>query len=407
MLKNKKIILGVTGGIAAYKSVYLTRELIKRGAEVRVIMTRSASDFVGKVTFATLSQNKVLTEFFDEKTGSWNSHVELGLWADAIIIAPATANTIAKMANAIADNLLVATYLSARCPVFVAPAMDVDMYNHPATQKNIETLRSFGNIIIEPAQGELASGLTGKGRMQEPGIIADIIENHLNSDKPLKGIKALVTAGPTYEMIDPVRFIGNFSSGKMGFAIAEQLAGYGAEVILISGPTHLQTSSPNITRINVTSAMEMYNAAKQYFPQVNVAILAAAVADYRPESTALKKIKKSGEQLVLRLVKNPDIARELGKTKKPGQILAGFALETDNEEKNAIEKLKSKNFDFIVLNSLRDPGAGFGTDTNKVSIIFADGTVRHYPLKPKTEVARDIADVIVGMLRSRKDAQNS
>ncbi len=405
MLKNKKILLGVTGGIAAYKSAYLTREFVKRGAIVKVMMTKAAENFVGKLTFATLSKNMVLSEFFDPKTGSWYSHVDLGLWADAFVIAPATANTIAKMAYGLADNLLVTTYLSARCPVFVAPAMDLDMFLHPATQKNLEILRSYGVQIIEPAEGELASGLSGKGRMQEPEKIADFVEEFFSRSKTLEGKTALVTAGPTYEMIDPVRFIGNFSSGKMGYAIARELANAGARVILISGPTHLSINHPGVEIIRVTSATEMYQAAKKHFPDADIAVLAAAVADYRPEEQARTKIKKSGDKLTLHLVKNPDIAKELGKIKRPDQILAGFALETDNEEQNALEKLRRKNFDFIVLNSLRDKGAGFGTDTNKVTIIMANGEKLKYPLKPKTEVARDIVRVIGELLKSKQSGR--
>ncbi len=397
MLEGKKILLGITGGIAAYKSANLVRQLVKRGAEVKVVMTPMAEKFIGKLTLATLSRNSVYTDFFDEKNGLWHSHIELGLWADAYVIAPATANTIAKMATGIADNLLLTTYLSARCPVFVAPAMDLDMYAHVTTQKNLETLRQHGVHILEPTSGELASGLSGKGRMQEPEDIATQIEAFFAKSRQLQGITALVTAGPTYEMIDPVRFIGNFSSGKMGYAIAKELADRGAEVILISGPTHLELEHPNVQLVRVTSANQMYEKAMEYFPRAKLAILAAAVADYRPQTQAQTKIKKSDDTLTITLVKNPDIAKSLGQIKKEGQILAGFALETDNEEVNAREKLNKKNFDFIVLNSLRDKGAGFGTDTNKIKIITPD-QILDFPLKPKAQVAADIVDFAANML---------
>ncbi len=398
MLKGKKILLGVTGGIAAYKSVYLLRELKKQGAEVKVVMTPMAKEFVGKLTFATLSGYPVEEEFFDRQTGQWFSHVELGLWADVFLIAPATANTIAKMAHGLADNLLLTTYLSARCPVIIAPAMDVDMYNHAATQQNLSVLKQRGNIVLEPNEGELASGLVGRGRMQEPEQIVEFLERFFAKSQSLKGLKALVTAGPTYELIDPVRFIGNFSSGKMGYAIAEELAMRGAKVFLISGPTHLSIAHPNIELIKVVSAREMHRKALDIFPSVKIAVLAAAVADYRPAEVASQKIKKSGDELVIRLVKNPDIARDLGKLKSTGQILVGFALETDNELQNAVEKLKSKNFDFIVLNSLKDEGAGFGTDTNKVKFIFSNGQIKDFPLKTKKYVAKDIIDQIQDLL---------
>ncbi len=398
MLEGKKILLGVTGGIAAYKSAYLVREFVKRGAAVKVVLTPSAEEFVGKLTFATLSKNEVFTDFYDKETGVWHSHVELGLWADAFVIAPATANTLAKMVYGIADNLLLTTYLSARCPVFVAPAMDLDMYRHPAVQNNLKILSERGIKILEPAEGELASGLSGKGRMQEPGQIADAVEEFFAKSSSLKGIKALVTAGPTYEMIDPVRFIGNFSSGKMGYAIAAELAERGAKVYLISGPTHLELKHPNVEVIRVTSALQMYHKAQEIFPQVKIAVLAAAVADYRPAEMSQTKIKKSDSELVLRLVKNPDIAKSLGKVKRDGQILVGFALETDNEMQNAQHKLEAKNFDFIVLNSLKDKGAGFGTDTNKVKFILRDGNVKNFELKSKKLVAKDIVDQIEQLL---------
>ncbi len=402
MLKDKKILLGITGGIAAYKSVYLLREFVKRGAQVKVLMTPMARDFVGPLTLASLSHNPVFTDFFDHETGQWHSHVDLGLWADAFVIAPLTANTMAKMAYAQADNLLVTTYLSARCPVFVAPAMDLDMYCHPAVQQNLQIIRQRGVHVIEPTEGELASGLSGKGRMAEPQDIADIVESFFSKQKDLAGHKALVTAGPTYEMIDPVRFIGNFSSGKMGFAIAQELARRGAKVYLISGPTSLTVNDPNIELIPVISAREMHAQADRIFPAVDIAVLAAAVADYRPAEQAQTKIKKTGDELMIRLVKNPDIAASLGQKKRPGQLLIGFALETDNETANAMEKIRKKNFDFIVLNSLRDKGAGFGIDTNKVSFIFPDGERKDFALKPKPEVARDIVDQVVLMLKKKK-----
>ncbi len=401
MLKDKKILLGITGGIAAYKSVYLLREFVRSGAQVRVIMTPMAREFVGPLTLATLSHHPVYIDFFDHTTGQWFSHVDLGLWADAFVIAPLTANTMAKMAYGQADNLLVTTYLSARCPVFVAPAMDLDMYRHPAVQQNMKILASRGVHIIEPAEGELASGLVGKGRMAEPGDIVAFIRDFFSTEQDLTGKKALVTAGPTYEMIDPVRFIGNFSSGKMGFAIARELVRRGAQVFLISGPTSLDADEPGIDLIRVTSAREMYEQAEKIFPQVDVAVLAAAVADYRPAEQAHTKIKKTGDELLVRLVKNPDIAASLGQKKRPGQLLVGFALETDNEFTNAMEKIRKKNFDFIVLNSLRDKGAGFGVDTNKVSFIFPHGHRKDFPLKSKTKVAQDIVNQIVQLLNSK------
>ncbi len=402
MIKDKKILLGVSGGIAAYKSVYLLRELVKRGAQVKVVMTPMATEFVGKLTFATLSRNPVYSDFFDKKTGEWISHVELGLWADAFVIAPATANTIAKMAHAIADNLLLTTYLSARCPVFVAPTMDLDMYCHPSVKENIDKLASMGINIIEPGEGELASGLYGKGRMAEPTEIVAALEKFFRASQDFAGEKILVTAGPTYELIDPVRFIGNFSSGKMGYAIAEEFARRGAKVFLVSGPTSLTINHPGVEVIDVISARDMFQKAREIFPEVDVAVLAAAVADYRPQTMAQTKIKKSDDEMIIRLVKNPDIAANLGKIKKPGQILVGFALETDNEFRNATEKLRKKNFDFIVLNSLKDKGAGFGTDTNKVYFVYPDGKVDEFPLKSKKEVASDIADAVRLLINSEK-----
>jgi phosphopantothenoylcysteine decarboxylase / phosphopantothenate---cysteine ligase len=395
MLKGKKIILGVTGSIAAYKSALLTRLLIKSGAEVKVIMTPSAHDFITPLTLSTLSKNPVLTEFMKDKSGQWNNHVELGLWANAMIIAPASANTIAKMAHGMCDNLLLATYLSARCPVYLAPAMDLDMLQHPATQQNLETLRSYSNNIIEPGFGELASGLTGAGRMAEPEEIVEYLQRALSQKKILSGKSVLVTAGPTYEALDPVRFIGNHSSGKMGFAIAEALANLGATVNLVSGPTHQHTDHPGITLKKVTSADEMFEACSSLFPSMDVTVLAAAVADYKPAVRAEQKIKKTGETMTVELTKTPDIAASLGKMKHNGQMIVGFALETENEHSNALKKLDGKNFDLIVLNSLNDKGAGFGHDTNKITIINREKEATSFALKKKAEVANDIAAAIV------------
>lgn len=394
MLKGKKILLGVTGSIAAYKAAHLIRLLVKQEAEVKVIMTPAALDFITPLTLSTLSKNPVLVEFQKSNTGEWNNHVELGLWADIIIVAPASANTLAKIAHGICDNLLLATYLSARCPVFFAPAMDLDMLQHPSTRANLTNLQKFGNHLIEPGFGELASGLVGNGRMAEPEEIVAQIESFLSQKKKLTGKKALVTAGPTYEAIDPVRFIGNHSSGKMGFAIAEALAQEGALVDLVVGPTHEQTTQAGITLHPVTSAEEMYNECHKLFPSSDITVLSAAVADYKPLRTADQKIKKSEDNLILELTKTRDIASELGKMKKNGQIIVGFALETENEKNNAEKKLKSKNFDFIVLNSLNHSGAGFGHDTNKVEIIGKNGA-HEFPLKTKKEVARDIVRTIL------------
>lgn len=394
MLSGKKIILGVTGSIAAYKSAVLTRLLVKGGAEVRVILTPSAHDFITPLTLSTLSKNPTLTSFSKDETGQWNNHVELGLWADAIIIAPASANTLAKMANGLCDNLLLATYLSARCPVFFAPAMDLDMLKHPATQDNIQRLKNFGNHLIESGFGELASGLTGNGRMAEPEEIADHLSRFFAGGK-LKGKKALVTAGPTHEALDPVRFIGNNSSGKMGFAIAEELASQGAEVNLISGPTHITTNNAHIKVKQVVSAEEMYQACKEIFASADITVLSAAVADYRPVSKADQKIKKTDSDLTLTLTKTHDIAAELGKLKTNGQFIVGFALETENEKANAEKKIISKNFDLIVLNSLNDKGAGFGHDTNKIAIIDRKNQVKEFSLKNKKEVATDIVNAII------------
>lgn len=393
MLKGKKILLGITGSIAAYKSAILIRELVKKQAEVKVIASSSAFEFITPLTLSTLSKNPVYSEFVDG--GIWNNHVELGEWADAYLIAPASANTVAKMANGVCDNLLLATYLSAKCPVFVCPAMDLDMYQHPTFQQNLKKLLSFGNKVIEAKYGELASGLVGQGRMEEPEIIALKLEEFFSSHLPLKGKNALVTAGPTYEALDPVRYIGNHSSGKMGFAIAENLAKKGAEVTLIAGPTALKTSHPNVRFIGITSAEEMFAQASKYFPVADIAVFAAAVADYTPKKQSKEKIKKEDETFSLELVKTKDIAKELGKLKKSHQVTVGFALETQDEEQNAVKKLLSKNLDFIVLNSMGDEGAGFQYDTNKVTIFDKHKQKTAYDLKPKNEVAEDIVTKIL------------
>ena len=390
MLKGKKIVLGITGSIAAYKAAILVRLLVKAGAEVQVVMTPAAKEFIAPLTLSTLSVNNVLSEFFNERSGEWNSHVDLGLWADAMIIAPATAATIAKMANGVADNLLVTTYLSMKAPVFVAPAMDLDMFAHPSTARNLELLKSYGNRIIEPAAGELASHLVGKGRMEEPENIVRHIEEHFSRSASLAGKKVVITAGPTYEKIDPVRFIGNYSSGKMGFALAEECAAVGAEVTLVAGPVSLDTPHTAIKRIDVESASEMYEATRREFENADAAILCAAVADFTPDNRADEKIKREkGGDLLLTLKPTPDIAASLGAIKRPEQRLVGFALETNNAESNARDKLARKNLDFIVLNSLQDKGAGFAVDTNKVTIIDVEKATQ-YPLKSKKEVARDI-----------------
>ena len=400
MLKGKHIILGITGSIAAYKAAYIIRGLVKKGAEVQVVITPSGKEFITPLTLATLSSHPVISEFFSNRDGTWNSHVDLGLWADVMLIAPATASTIGKMANGIADNMLVTTYLSCKAPVFVAPAMDLDMFAHPTTQQNLDRLRSFGNRIIEPASGELASHLVGKGRMEEPDKIIEALEEFFSERQELKGKKIVITAGPTYEKIDPVRFIGNYSSGKMGYALAEACANRGAEVILVSGPVSLSTHHPSIKRIDVESADEMYEATVQAFQEANAAILCAAVADYRPENKAEQKIKREkDEELLLRLVANKDIAAALGSMKKDGQVLVGFALETQNGVQHATGKLERKNLDFIVLNSLSDAGAGFRCDTNKVSILERNGLITEYALKSKTEVAGDIVNKLVDYLR--------
>lgn len=398
-----KVILGVSGSIAAYKAALLTRLLVKSGAEVQVLMTESAADFITPLTLSTLSKRPVLRDVRSD--AGWNNHVELGLWAEALLIAPATANTLAKLANGLCDNILSAVYLSARCPVFVAPAMDVDMWHHPATQANIRRLQEMGVRIIPVGHGELASGLVGDGRMAEPEEVMAFLQQHFAQQKPasekkpaLKGKKALLTAGPTYEAIDPVRFIGNHSTGKMGLALADTLVQQGADVTLVLGPTDLQVSNPKVQVIQVTSAQEMYDACRREFPEADITVLCAAVADYRPRHFSEKKIKKSDSDLVLELAKTVDIAAALGREKRPDQILVGFALETDDAEQNARGKLEKKNLDFIVLNSMRDAGAGFGHDTNKISILRRDGSMTHFDLKSKTAVAQDIVAEIVGQL---------
>ena len=393
-MQGKHILIGVTGGIAAYKTAYLIRDLVKRGAEVKVIMTEKAKAFITPLTIATLSRNPILVDFFDPTNGAWNSHVSLGLWADAYVIAPATANTIAKMAHGIADNLLTTTYLSARCPIFVAPAMDLDMYAHPTTQENIEYLKNKGVNIIDAASGFLASGLEGKGRMAEPEEISERVSAFFNSKQELSGKKVLITAGPTHEKIDPVRFIGNHSSGKMGYALAEECASRGADVYLVSGPVQIKAKHPNIKTISVESAQEMYEASNKEFDTSDICILCAAVADFRPETQADEKIKREKDDLVIRLKPTQDIAASLGAKKKDNQILVGFALETNNEAENAQGKLIRKNLDFIVLNSLKDANACFGYDTNKITIIEKNGNSEAFCLKSKTEVAKDIIDKI-------------
>ena len=393
-MQGKHILIGVTGGIAAYKTAYLIRDLVKRGAEVKVIMTEKAKAFITPLTLDTLSKNPILVDFFDPTNGAWNSHVSLGLWADAYIIAPATANTIAKMAHGIADNLLTTAYLSARCPIFVAPAMDLDMYAHPTTQENISYLKGKGVNIIDAGSGFLASGLEGKGRMAEPEEISNFVADYFSASKDLAGKKVLITAGPTYEKIDPVRFIGNHSTGKMGYALAEECAARGAKVSLVSGPVQIKAKHPNINTISVTSAEEMYNAANAEFEDSNICILCAAVADFKPETQADEKIKREKDDLIIRLKPTQDIAASLGAKKREDQIMVGFALETNNEAENAQGKLVRKNLDFIVLNSLKDANACFGYDTNKITIIEKDGTTKTFELKSKTEVAKDIIDNI-------------
>ncbi len=396
VLNGKHIVLGVTGSIAAYKAAFLVRLLIKKGAEVQVVMTPAAKEFITPLTLSTLTRKPVVSEFFDRRDGSWNSHVDLGQWADAMLIAPCTASTLGKMASGVADNMLITTYFSMKAPVFVAPAMDLDMYSHPVTQRNIETLTSIGNIFIEPASGELASQLVGKGRMQEPEVIVAALEEYFSKQSQLSKKKVLITAGPTYEAIDPVRFIGNYSTGKMGFALAEECAARGADVTLIAGPVNLKTQNPGINRIDVTSAQQMYEAAMEHFPKSDAAILCAAVADFTPVQTSDTKIKRKGE-ITLTLKPNPDIAASLGAIKRPGQRMVGFALETNDEFSNAQDKLERKNLDFIVLNSLRDKGAGFGYDTNKVTLIDRNGS-DELPLQSKKDVAKAIVSKLAGLL---------
>lgn len=401
MLKGKKIVLGITGSIAAYKACLIVRLLMKQGAEVQVVITDAGKQFITPVTLSALTGKPVVSEFFTANDGTWHSHVDLGLWADAMLIAPCTASSLGKMVHGIADNMLITTYLSMKAPVFVAPAMDLDMYAHPSTQGNIERLKQVGNIIIEPQSGFLASGLEGKGRMEEPENIVAVLEKYFqskqdcctsNTEGQLAGKCVLITAGPTYEKIDPVRFIGNYSSGKMGFALAEECYIRGAEVVLVAGPVGLQCSA-GITRINVESADEMHAACIKAFAQSDAAILCAAVADFKPSAVVAQKIKREGNKLTLELTSTPDIAAALGREKQSNQVLVGFALETDNEETNALKKLKSKNLDFIVLNSLRNEGTCFGTDNNKVNII-SDSENRQFDFKSKLEVAKDIVDYL-------------
>ena len=395
MLKGKHIILGITGGIAAYKCATLTRLLIKAGAEVQVIMTPNAKQFIQPLTLSTLSGKPVISEFFTANTGQWNSHVDLGLWADALIIAPATASTIGKMAHGVADNMLVTTYLSAKAPVFVAPAMDLDMMRHPSTVRNIDLLRSYGNHIIEPAEGELASHLVGKGRMEEPENIVKVLDEFFSADETMRGKRVLITAGPTVEKIDPVRYISNFSSGKMGFALADECASRGAMVTLVAGPVSLKNQNSSIERIDVTTAVEMHDAVMKSLPDNDAIILCAAVADYRVENVADKKIKREKNTApVLHLTPNPDIARAVGQAKRADQVSVGFALETDNENVNAQSKMERKNLNFIVMNSLRDKNAGFQVDTNKVTIFTDKGEVIEGECKSKRDVAHDIVDVL-------------
>lgn len=397
MLKGKNIILGITGSIAAYKSATLIRLLVKAGASVKVVITPYGKEFITPVTLATLSKNTVLCDFFHHDDGSWNSHIDLGIWADLMLIAPASANTMAKMANGICDNLLLTTYLSARCPVMIAPAMDMDMFSHPATLRNIETLRSYGNIIVEPASGELASGLEGKGRMEEPEKILKVVEDFFTSKKKLKGKKILVTAGPTREPIDSVRFISNYSSGKMGFAIADALADEGADVTLIAGPVGISPNNKTIKRIDIQTAAEMHQAAVSCFDSSDAAILCAAVADFSAANPVDSKIKRTAENMHIELKPTMDIARALGEKKK-NQVLVGFALEKENEIENAKKKLVSKNLDFIVLNSLNHTGAGFQVDTNRITIIDRSNKIYNFELKQKALVARDIVTHLTAYL---------
>ncbi len=394
-LSGKKILLGITGSIAAYKSAFLTRLLIKAGAEVQIVMTPAATGFITPLTLATLSKKNVFTSVNAED--SWNNHVEMGLWADAMLVAPATATTLSKMAHGICDSIIVATYLSAKCPVFFAPAMDLDMWKHSATLDNVKRLQSFGNKLIPVGHGELASGLSGDGRMAEPEDIVQTLSDYFAKTQSLKGKTALVTAGPTYEALDPVRFIGNHSSGKMGIAIAEELANKGAAVTLVLGPSKEKIENADVTVLRVRSAQDMYEACAELFPTTDISVLAAAVADYRPKTISTKKIKKSGKDFSIALERTTDIAATLGKTKKKGQLLIGFALETNNELENAKGKLERKNFDFIVLNSLQDKGAGFQHNTNKITIVGQNNKIKEFELKTKVEVAVDIVKEIEGL----------
>jgi len=394
MLRGKKILIGVSGSIAAYKVALLVRELKKMQAEVTVVMTASACDFIGPLTLSTLSENPVYKQFFKQDTGEWDNHVELGLWADLMIIAPATANTLAKMANGICDNLLIATYLSAKCPVWFAPAMDLDMYKHPSTIQNIKKLISYGNVCIEPTEGELASGLIGKGRMEEPEVIASLVDSVLNKSNEFLGKKVLVTAGPTYESIDPVRFLGNHSSGKMGIAIADEFAAKGAEVTLVCGPSKIKSQNRLVNRIDVKSAEEMFDACKEIQSDIDVAVMAAAVADYTPADFSTQKVKKADGDLKIELERTKDILKYLGDNKLDKQILVGFAMETQNELENAGLKAEKKNADFIVLNSLNEKGAGFQGDTNKVTFVYNNQSSESFDLKSKLDVAKDIANKV-------------
>ena len=396
MLKGKKIVLGITGSIAAYKSCLIIRALIKHGAEVQVVITPSGKEFITPITLSALTHKPVISEFFSQRDGTWHSHVDLGLWADAMLIAPCTASTLGKMAHGVADNMLITTYLSMKAPVFIAPAMDLDMFQHPSTQANLQQLKSYGNHIIEPASGFLASGLEGKGRMEEPERIVELLDKFFNPTADLQGKHIMITAGPTYEKIDPVRFIGNYSSGKMGYALAEECYRRGAEVTLISGPVSLSCSE-GIKRIDVESCKEMYEQATKAFPQQNAAILCAAVADFKPENVAETKIKREKDDLLLRLKPTQDIASTLGKMKTSDQRIVAFALETNNEELNAKQKLEKKNADFIVMNSTRNPGTTFQSDENQITIIHKEGK-KEYAKKPKTDVAKDIVDELATLL---------
>jgi phosphopantothenoylcysteine decarboxylase/phosphopantothenate--cysteine ligase len=398
MLEGKKIVLGITGSIAAYKACQIIRLLVKAGAEVQVVITPAGKEFITPITLSALTQKPVISDFFSQRDGTWHSHVALGLWADAMLIAPCTASTLGKMAHGVADNMLITTYLSMKAPVFIAPAMDLDMYAHPTTQQNLDILRSFGNQVIEPQSGFLASGLEGKGRMEEPEKIVDFLDSSLTTLPPsLTGKKILITAGPTYEKIDPVRFIGNYSSGKMGFALAEECARRGAAVTLIAGPVSLPTPAPSIRRVDVESCEEMYQSAVQYFADCDAAILCAAVADFRPETTANQKIKREGDDLVIRLKPTHDIAAELGRMKTARQRLVGFALETNDEERNAQKKLEKKNLDFIVLNSLQNKGTCFRSDENQITILSRNNK-KDFSKKPKSKVAQDIIDELEAIL---------